>query len=682
MQLKSLLALVASFVCLCASAQEKSPVKFGKINAEDFKAQAPAYDSGAAAMIISDVGSTDFVGNKTGGFDIQFKRSTRIRIFAGTASDYGNIVIPIHKWSDGEDQLKDVRASSYNLENGSVKESKLDAKSIMSDSYNKSFILKKFAIPNVKEGSIIEYEYTVVSRTTRILHGWEFQREIPILWSQYSVAIPKMYDYAVYSLGVKENAQHTTKEGHRMYTIRDAQEDVDQRSANLAGNADQVYTVNADVSEHTWLIKDVHPLKPEPFTSTIDNYTIQISFQLSKVYYPDQPVRNVMSSWKGLRQELMSLDHYGEYFAEPLTTPVEWLESDMKSIYSASDPNVVKARKIYNYVHTNFTCTNDEGIFMDGSLRSIWKSKKGNVAEINQMLVAMLRYAHIDAYPVLVSTRDHGFSMESYPLLNQFNYLVVRAEIDGQNVNMDASDPWVGYGHLPIKCYNGHARQINENVDAVYLNADDLRETSTTVALVKFDANQIPQASINASPGAQESMDIRRDIKKNGRETFFKEMMASSGSDVSLTKSRVDSLDNLEVPVVLEYSYSLPAVSGDRLYINPMLSAAHQQNYFKAVDRSYPVEMPYTQAENYFFSMVLPEGYAIEEMPKSERIVLNGDAASFEYIVGVTNDLIQLKSVLKFNKATYKAEEYKDLRNFYAQVLRKHAEQIVLKKKK
>ena len=632
--------------------------------------------------IIADIGSTEFVGNKRGGFDITFKRSTRIKILTSSATHYADIVIPLFKWSAADDQLKDVRASSYNLENGSVKESKLDNKSIISDNYNKNVILKKFAIPNVKAGTIIEYEYTVISPSTRILHSWEFQGEIPILWSQYSVAIPKMYDYAVFSYGVKENAVHTTKESHKMFTIRDNEDNHETRAGNMAGNADQMFTVNADISEHTWLMKDVHPLKPEAFTSTIDNYTVRISFQKSKVYLPDQPVRDETTTWKKLREELLSSDFYGDYFAESLTTPVDWLEAEIKSIVPATDKDAVKARKIYNFVHTQFTCTKDWGIFLDGSLHTIWKNKKGNVAEINQMLIAMLRYAHIYAYPVLISTRDHGFSVESYPLLNQFNYLIARAEIDGVTVNMDASDPWVGYGYLPLKCYNGHARVINETVDAVYYNADDLKETSTTVALVKFEGGNSPQAIINTNPGLRESMSIRSAIKKNGKESFFKEILASYSNDAKLINARVDSLDNMEVPVALEYSYSLPEVSGDRLYINPMLSAAHQRNYFKAVERLYPVEMPYTQSENYFFSMVLPEGYQVEELPKSEKIVLNGDEGSFEYIVGVTDNLIQLKSVIKFNKATYKAEEYKELRTFYGQVLRKHAEQIVLKKKK
>ena len=54
----------------------------------------------------------------------------------------------------------------------------------------------------------------------------------------------------------------------------------------------------------------------------------------------------------------------------------------------------------------------------------------------------------------------------------------------------------------------------------------------------------------------------------------------------------------------------------------------------------------------------------------------------FEYIIVVNGNDIQLRSKLLINKTTFVAEDYQTIRNFFAFVVKKHAEQIVFKKMK
>ena len=59
-------------------------------------------------------------------------------------------------------------------------------------------------------------------------------------------------------------------------------------------------------------------------------------------------------------------------------------------------------------------------------MRKAYKDKTGNVAEINLMLTAMLRYAGINANPVLVSTRSNGIAL--FPNRTAFNYVIAAVE--------------------------------------------------------------------------------------------------------------------------------------------------------------------------------------------------------------------------------------------------------------
>ena len=84
-----------------------------------------------------------------------------------------------------------LRAVTYNLENGKVVETKLDVKSnVFKDKIDKNRVVKKFTFPNVKEGSIIEFEYTLVSDFLNNLQPWEFQGAYHRLWSEYNLSLP------------------------------------------------------------------------------------------------------------------------------------------------------------------------------------------------------------------------------------------------------------------------------------------------------------------------------------------------------------------------------------------------------------------------------------------------------------------------------------------------------------
>jgi hypothetical protein len=78
--------------------------------------------------------------------------------------------------------------------------------------------------------------------------------------------------------------------------------------------------------------------------------------------------------------------------------------------------------------------------------------------------------------------------------------------------------------------------------------------------------------------------------------------------------------------------------------------------------------------------MEVPKGYVVDELPKSMRFKFDEYNSMFEYIISLKETTIQLRSKIKIGAATFKKEDYENLRNFYAAIVKKHAEQIVFKK--
>ena len=71
--------------------------------------------------------------------------------------------------------------------------------------------VQKFTLPNVREGSVVEFAYTLTSDFLFNFQDWTFQRDIPVRWSEYRVSIPAFYRYKIMYQG---DAGFCREQGH------------------------------------------------------------------------------------------------------------------------------------------------------------------------------------------------------------------------------------------------------------------------------------------------------------------------------------------------------------------------------------------------------------------------------------------------------------------------------------
>lgn len=650
-------------------AQDKCPVKFGKVAPEDFDLSKNKYDSSAEAVIIADVGSSSFEGNVKGWFSLLFKRQQRIKIINKNGLDAANIQIPYYIASTGnsEEKIENLKATTYNLVNGTVVETKLEADQIYKDKLTKNWYVKKFTMPSVTEGSIIEISYIIKSDFLRNLREWEFQGEYPRLWSEYQVNIPEFFNYVFLSQGsfpffINKKAEH-----HENFNV----------TVNNGAAASEYVRISGSVFENRWVMKDIPSLKSESFISTPRNHIAKIEFQLSQYRFPNVPVEDVMGNWLKVADVLLN----DEEFGATLTKANNWLDDELNKITAGSSSNKEKAIKIYEYVRENFTCTSYGNIYLSSNLKTIFNSKKGNEADINLLLIAMLRHEKITANPVMLSTRNHGYTHELYPLMDRFNYIIAQADIDNQKFYLDASEPMLGFGKLTVSCYNGHARIIDKTPAPVYLDTDSLKERKLTSVFISNNAKGEVEGSFQSTLGYITSLNKREKIKETGINNYFKNVQTSFGSEYNIYNTGIDSLKKYDFPIMEHYDFKMNLQGEDIIYLNPMMGEALRENPFKATQRFYPVEMPYTFDETFVFNMEIPKGYVVDELPVSAKVNFNDGEGYFEYLSVKEEDRVMMRSRFFLKRANFLPEEYEDLRAFYGMVVKKQAEQIVLKKK-
>ena len=660
---KRFLLIFLSSLLIKSQAQDRSPVKFGKISPADFKT-IYRIDSTASAVIIADIGYSEITVNLKGWFSIQFKHFKRIHILKQDGYGLANVEIPLYIEGNNEEELRTFKAHTYNLENGKLVETKIDARNaVYKTTISKNHLAKKFTFPAVKEGSIIEYEYTINSDFIFNLQPWEFQGDHPCLWSEYEVSIPEFFYYVFLQQGEIVKTQQTRQENFRV---------ADARSASSSKTDPFI----ASVTDYRMVMKNIPVLKEEVYTSTLNNHKAKVEFQLKEIRQP-LPVQTYMESWEAFCLELLKDENFGAQ----LSKENSWLNDELKIALQNANSDGQKAKNIYQYIQENFTCTNYNKLYSDQPLKNILKNKSGSEAEINLLLVAMLRKAKLAADPVMLSTRSHGYIYAAYPIIDRFNYVICRVTIDNRAFYLDASRPTLGFGHLHWECYNGHARVINEEATPIDFSPDSLIEKKITSSMLFTNEKGEIVGSMQQTPGYYESYFIRTQVKEKGLKEFLKEAERDFPSDIEVKNYRIDSLEKFDERVEVNCDVKVNLEKKDIIYFDPMLGEGFTENPFASAERTYPVEMPYTIDEIFVLRMDVPQGYELEELPKSTTVNFDEGGHSYlEYIVENSNRVISFRSRVKITRSYFLPHEYKALHDFFNLVVNKHSERIVFKK--
>jgi len=631
--------------------------KFGNVTAKDFDvSSSKIVNPDDGAVVLYSAGSTHFIGNNKTWFNYVYTCTKRIKILKKTAFDLATVKIGLNIEENDGDVLSDVTATTYNLSNNTVSSISIDKNDIYTDRDSKYHAIKKFTLPGVQEGSIIEYTYTKTSPHYSNIPGWQFQSTAyPVLWSEYQVSIPVTLKFVYIKQGFDSFYIKKQWDGKEAYRMKNS-------------------VVTANTINYRWAEKDLQPLKIENYFSSLTNYVDKIGFQLSGVYNGEDSA-SIWNSWKNISEYFL----YDDDFKQAVSKDNTWIKDLPEFKNGESELDI--AKDIYHFLQNNYTCLDDEDVFSYMDLYDVYKKQRGTVRGINLLLMAMLNNKGIYTEPVLLSTRDNGIMNPNYPLLDNFNYLLCRTFIDGKVYLLDATNSILGFGELSNKCYNGYARIIHATrSDSLYLFTDSLNETDISTLALGSDENGKISGTYKCVMGQTKSVDLREQMKTSNPDEYFKNLKKDYSFDIDMINTKIDSLDQKGLPVSVQYDLNFK-VNDDIVYFNPITPhAAEKENPFKAAQRIFPVEMPYRTNKTYILNMQVPAGYKVDELPKSARVALNDDEGMFQYLIQQTDDHIQLVCKLKLNKATFGPDDYETLRNFFAFVVEKESEQIVFKK--
>lgn len=644
-------------------------VKFGNVLPKDFDIRFYPIDTSASAVFLFDNGKAFFEGNNEGYLSVIYTRHARIHILTKNGFDAATVSFPTYSYSDfTNDKIKKFEAVVYNIENGKIIETKVDKESVFRDKVVKGVTINKFTFPNVKEGSIIEYRYTIEVPNPGGLRSWYFQEQYPRIWSELDLSIPDIYRYTPLMFSINKFDYDTVMFKTGTFSV------IERGDSYSRSN---VYTVTCGVTQFVWGIQNVPALKNEPFIISAKNFQPRIEFMYTAFAPDNNTPRPVMKNWFQISEALMKDSDFGL----ELDASNNFFQPELVRLKANDTSQLDIVKRVYYFVRDNFSCLDHSSIYLSQPIKKTYEERKGNVADINLLLIAMYRKLGFSAHPVILSTRSNARPIENYPLLRNFDYILCQLNVNDNYYVLDASIPDLGFNKLDLACYNDNGRIIASTPLIVKLPSDSMLAIKTTSVFVGKDEKDKMGASFSSTLSYEESRFLRRNLKTEKLTNLIGDIKKKYSMDVEIKNLKIDSLNLLDYPITIQYDIDFPW-EDELIYFTPTLGEGYRENIFKAAERKYPIELESGFDEIYTLNLEIPNNYAIEEMPKSVRLNYEGNKSLFEYIITTNGKTIYFSMRLKFAVANFASEDYEQLRDYFAQIVKKQNEQIVFKKKK
>lgn len=645
------LSALCLFIFVNLHAQKISR-EFGQVSKEDFEIMDFQGDESVEAIVLYDIGTSRFVRDNNR-FNVVFERRTKIKILKPSGVENSEIEIPFYQQGNIYEKVRDIEGYTYNFEDGNLTRTSLDENNIYEEIKNESWLNKKFAMPDVKAGSIIEFRYEIHSPYIFNLRDWYFQRQIPTLYSEYVVRTIPFYEYAYILQGA--NNLHTN-------------------SAIPAGGLPRsISGVEYGEMINTFVMLNVPAFKDETFITSIQDYIIKIDFQLAKTTNLYGVSEEIITTWPELCEELLSDGEFAK-FLKSTTKKVKKL-TNLESYASLSD--VEKLKKAVDYVKENYRWNERNDKFPQKSFNEFTSEKVGNNANINLFLTGLLQEVGMEAKPVLLSTRDHGKVNRQYPFHHFLNYVITMVKVDDAYVLVDGTDMQCPYNRIPFRCINGQGLIVQEGEEQwVELTSNRISVIEENMNLSFTDDNEKLTGDFVVISTDYDALEMRKTYEDNHLK--LEEELNDNGLEL-LDSITTRNYSDQEKPYLLTFRAECPMEKiGNKIFVSPFLNAPIAENPLKEDSRSYPIDMKYIKSRRYNTQLKVPEGYQVQELP--ENFSMDNKWMTINFVVNdksTSDGKIQVTGQYVLKKAVYAANDYSNLKYMYNEMIKKFNEKII-----
>ncbi len=273
--------LLVFFPILFIDAQ--MPDTFGQVTNQERQLTGYDKDPEADAIVLYERGDNYFkvVDNRI----LLIKEyHSKIKILDEKGFDEGTVSISLRHNGMSTEKLTKIRAVTHN----GVNQYNVLPNEIFEKDINEYRSEKSFTFPKLQKGSILEYSYTITSPFIYNFRGWDFQSNIPKIYSEFNASIPGNYEY------------NRALIGSLKLDINEAK--IQKECFHIDG-----FSNSADCEVVKYAMRDIPAFKAEnEFMLSAYNYISRLDFELSQYHRFDGTTDKYTKSWEDVDKEFRS----------------------------------------------------------------------------------------------------------------------------------------------------------------------------------------------------------------------------------------------------------------------------------------------------------------------------------------------------------------------------------------
>ena len=652
-------------VFICFSKVNAQEFKLGKVSIAELEEKVHPLDSTAGAAILYNKARTFFSYDLKNGFTINTENTFRIKIYKKEGLNWANYKVPyrVGYENHNNDMVEFTDCVTYNLENGKIVKIKLNKEGNFKNSINKYWKENTITMPNVIIGSVIEYKYILKSENIVEFPVFNFQKDIPVNSAEYTTGIPGFFTYKAVKKGLLElGLESKIGKGRLTYANK---HDITRSDG-----------VSFDQVNNTYSAQNIPALKEENFVDNIENYRLSIELELEKTQFYQEPVKDYTLTWEGVAKTIYEDKDFGAELKQR-----DYIVQDQTRILKNVETKMERLEVIFKFVQNKMNWNNHKSYYVDKGVKQAYLNGTGNTAEINFILIAMLNYAGINTNPVLLSTIDNGVPV--YPNRTIFNYVIAAADVDGKQILLDASNKHTTQNILPLYTLNWTGRLIKQDgtSDEISLTPKiQSRESINMMATVDDNGKIAGKTRIQKTDYG--AFSFREKYAGINKENYL-EKLENDYNGLQISDYAIDNVADLAKSIVESFTFTsdndCEIISG-KMYINPLLFLTQTKNPFVQEKREFPIYFGYPKQIKYNINIIVPEGYAVESIPKPIKISTGENIGLFAFNISATESQIQIQVTNDSNTTLVSSDFYDVLKTYYKQMIDKLNEKIVLKK--
>ena len=656
MSLKTYFLFLFLFASFHSFSQLERTDKFGEPSAQDFELKILEDEPDAPGAILYESANFYAIPN--------IKRNTvrlikeihrKIKVFDAKNFDYATVEIPYHNGNEyyGE-EVKDFQAVTHN---GSV-QSYIPHNAFYKTQKSGVGNVLTFTFPNVQNGSILEYSYTVVSPYFFDLDGWEFQHGLPTLYSKLKTELPAYFRY------------NRILYGDKKLTIEEAM--IRKKGFLLPSNSEHV-----DTELNLYVMTNIPSFEEESYMLSKKNYISRIVYEplAFKAFYGYDQV--FTRNWKDVDNRFEDRNDFGEQ----LNKKIYFRKQLPKNILKIND-DLERAKAVYTFIQNNYTW--NKRYFNFGiNVKDAFKEKLGSVSAINLSLVNALEAAKLTAKSVILSTRNNGLPTELYPVLSNFDYVLAVLEINNEKILLDATDKQAPFGIIPFRALNVKGRVMDFKRGSYWMPIEPFKQNIEYVnAQITVEGNGNFRGKVSQTSLGYIALSKRNTIE-NKTWVQYKKHQEKTDAGKEVNNYLVEDLEVIDKPLKENFEIALePEVVDDKVILNPFFHKLYiSENPFKMKSRSYPMDFGFPFTNTYLTSIDLGDVYEIHMLPKSRSIKLPNEDGECSITYEFNGQKIDVRFTMKLNAYHYPSDAYESLKEFFGSMINMvNEEAIVLKK--